>query len=44
MNDMQLVRDERRSANDEVIVDQRQVREDNLHLGDKIELFGEQEL
>ena len=42
MNDMRLVSGRAPATNDEVIVDQRQVREENLHLGDSIELFGNQ--
>jgi len=42
MNDMHLVSGRAPAANDEVIVDQRQVREEKLHLGDSIELFGNQ--
>lgn len=40
MNDMRLVDGRAAVANDEVIVDQRQARDDNLRLGDSIELFG----
>jgi putative ABC transport system permease protein len=41
MNDMRLIEGRGPTASDEVIVDERQVRDDNLHLGDKIELFGD---
>ena len=41
MNDMRLVSGRAPTADDEVVVDQRQVREDNLHLGDPVELFGD---
>ena len=41
MNDMRLLSGRAPTANDEVVVDQRQVREDNLHLGDPVELFGD---
>ncbi|HEY2866767.1 MAG TPA: ABC transporter permease, partial [Pyrinomonadaceae bacterium] len=41
LNDMQLVSGRAPVANDEVVVDQRQVREDHLKLGDPIELFGD---
>jgi putative ABC transport system permease protein len=41
MNDMHLVEGRAAAASDEVIVDERQARDDNLHLGDKIELFGD---
>jgi putative ABC transport system permease protein len=41
MNDMHLVQGRAPVANDEVIVDERQVRDDNLHLGDQMQLFGD---
>src|SRR5262249_12723869 len=40
MNDMQIVQGRAPAANDEVILDERQMREDNANLGDSIELFG----
>jgi putative ABC transport system permease protein len=40
MNDMQLVEGRAPEANDEVIYDERQLREDNAKLGDEVELFG----
>lgn len=40
MNDMRLVAGRTPVANDEIILDERQMREDNVNLGDKIELFG----
>ncbi len=40
MNDMQLVEGRAPTANDEVIFDERQMREDNAKLGDEVEIFG----
>lgn len=40
MNDMTLVSGQAAVANDEVIVDERQMRDDKLKLGDTIQLFG----
>jgi putative ABC transport system permease protein len=40
MNDMQLVEGRAPTANDEVIIDQRQLADDNLKVGDNVELFG----
>ena len=40
MNEMQLVEGRAPSANDEVILDERQMRDDKLKLGDTIPLFG----
>ncbi|HEY8563606.1 MAG TPA: ABC transporter permease [Pyrinomonadaceae bacterium] len=40
MNEMQLVEGRAAVANDEVIFDERQMREDKARLGDEIELFG----
>ena len=40
MNDMQILEGRAPKANDEVIVDERQMRDDNIKLGDTIELFG----
>jgi putative ABC transport system permease protein len=40
MNDMQLVEGRAAVANDEVIFDERQMREDNAKLGDEVEIFG----
>lgn len=40
MNGMQLVAGRAPAANDEVILDERQMRDDKVNLGDKIELFG----
>jgi putative ABC transport system permease protein len=40
MNDMQIVEGRAPQANDEVIIDQRQTRADNLKVGDTTELFG----
>jgi putative ABC transport system permease protein len=40
MNDMQLVEGRAPEGTDEVIFDERQMREENARLGDEIELFG----
>jgi putative ABC transport system permease protein len=40
MNDMQLVDGRAAVANDEVIFDERQMREENAKLGDEVEIFG----
>ncbi|HEY0460746.1 MAG TPA: ABC transporter permease [Pyrinomonadaceae bacterium] len=40
MNEMQIVQGRAATADDEVIYDGRQVSEDNIKLGDEIELFG----
>ena len=40
MNGMRLVEGRAPQANDEVILDERQMKEDNLKVGDTIELFG----
>ncbi|MEP7213088.1 MAG: ABC transporter permease [Acidobacteriota bacterium] len=40
MNDMQLVSGRAPAANDEIILDERQMRDDKVNLGDSIELFG----
>lgn len=40
MNDMRLVTGRAPTANDEVVVDERQAREDKLNLGDTVDLFG----
>lgn len=40
MNDMHLTAGRAPQANDEVIVDERQMRDDKLTLGDEIEIFG----
>jgi putative ABC transport system permease protein len=40
MNEMQLVAGRAPQANDEIVLDERQVRDDNVSLGDKMELFG----
>lgn len=40
MNDMQIISGRPAEAVDEVIVDERQMRDDKLSLGDSIELFG----
>lgn len=40
MNDMQILEGQAPKTNDEVIVDERQMRDDNIRLGDTIELFG----
>lgn len=42
MNDMQIIEGNPATANDEVIMDERQMREYDYKLGDKIELFGKQ--
>lgn len=39
MNDMRLVAGRAPTANDEVVVDERQMREDKLNLGDPVDLF-----
>lgn len=43
MNDMHLVEGRAPLADDEIIVDERQVRDDNLHLGDEMQLFGDKQ-
>jgi putative ABC transport system permease protein len=40
MNDMTLVSGRAAVGNDEIIIDERQMRDDKLNLGDTIELFG----
>ncbi|MGD9564204.1 MAG: ABC transporter permease [Pyrinomonadaceae bacterium] len=40
MNDMEMIDGRPPEANDEVILDERQMRDDKLKLGDTIELFG----
>lgn len=40
MNDMRIVEGRAPTANDEVILDERQMREDKAKLGDTIEIFG----
>jgi len=40
MNDMQLVSGRAPAANDEIVLDERQMRDDKVNLGDAIELFG----
>jgi putative ABC transport system permease protein len=40
MNDMQIVQGRGVTANDEVILDERKMRDDNYKLGDSIEIFG----
>lgn len=40
MNDMRLVEGRAPEANDEIILDQRQIADDNLKVGDTYELFG----
>jgi putative ABC transport system permease protein len=40
MNDMHLTQGRAPQANDEVVVDERQMRDDKLKLGDEIEIFG----
>ena len=41
MNDMHIVAGRAPAENDEVVVDERQMREDNIQIGDSIELFGD---
>lgn len=41
MNDMRVVEGRAPAADDEVILDERQIREDNVKVGDSIELFGD---
>jgi putative ABC transport system permease protein len=41
MNDMKIVEGRAPTANDEVVMDERQLREDNVKIGEQIELFGE---
>jgi putative ABC transport system permease protein len=41
MNGINIVEGRAPTADNEVVVDERQVREDNLHIGDSIELFGD---
>lgn len=43
MNGMEIVEGRPAQATNEVIVDERQLRDDNLKVGDKITLFGEKE-
>ena len=43
MNDMHLVEGRAPSADDEVVLDERQMRDDNVHLGDSMELFGDRQ-
>lgn len=43
MNDMHIVDGRAPAADDEVVLDERQMREDNLRLGDSIELFGDKQ-
>lgn len=40
MNDMQLVAGRAPVANDEIVLDERQMRDDNVQIGDRLELFG----
>ncbi len=40
MNDMEILQGRAATADDEVIVDERHLRDENYKLGDKIELFG----
>lgn len=40
MNDMQIVSGRAPVANDDVVLDERQMREDKVNLGDAVELFG----
>ena len=40
MNEMKLVDGRAPQANDEIIMDERQMRDDNVKIGDSIELFG----
>lgn len=42
MNDMQIVSGRAANANDEVILDERYVKQENAKIGDKIELLGKQ--
>jgi putative ABC transport system permease protein len=41
MNDMQLVQGRGATADDEVIVDERQARDDKIAIGDTVQLFGD---
>jgi putative ABC transport system permease protein len=41
MNDMRIVEGRAPTGGNEVLLDERQMREDDLHLGDQIELFGD---
>jgi putative ABC transport system permease protein len=41
MNDMQIVEGREPRANDEIVLDQRQMREDKVKIGEQIELFGD---
>lgn len=43
MNDMQIIDGRPPEANDEIILDERQLESENLKLGDKYPLFGEKE-
>ncbi|HSK73910.1 MAG TPA: ABC transporter permease [Pyrinomonadaceae bacterium] len=43
MNDIRLVEGRAPTSGDEVILDERQLREENVNLGDTIELFGEKQ-
>jgi len=40
MNDMQITAGRAATANDEIILDERQMRDDKLNVGDTLELFG----
>lgn len=40
MNEMRIVQGRAATANDEVILDERYVRDENVKLGDKVEIFG----
>jgi putative ABC transport system permease protein len=43
MNDMHIIDGRPPAADNEVILDERQIREDNVHIGDPIELFGDKQ-
>jgi len=43
MNDMQLVEGRAPFAQDEILLDERQMRDDNVRLGDSMELFGDRQ-
>jgi putative ABC transport system permease protein len=43
MNDMRIIDGRAPAADDEVVLDDRQMREDSVHVGDSIELFGDKQ-
>ena len=43
MNEMQIVEGRAPTADNEILLDERQMRDDNVHLGDSMELFGDRQ-